>query len=308
MDVGGTKIASALVELESLDELPQVGPIYRIPCNAHEGGDAVLSRITDFARQTASKSDKPIDAIAISTTGTVRESDGSIAYYGDTIPGWTGEPVAEHLTNELGVNAFVLNDLNAYALGEYQYGAGKPFEDILVVASGTGVSAAVISNGKLMLGHNGYAGAFELAQQVSFTYGNHEFASTKNIEEVASGLGIEDCYQELTGKVATGEEVSKLAEAGDVDAAAVIEAAGLALGQCMGHWSNIFDPGAIIVGGSVFNAGPIFDKALLKGFEQGASVLQADTPIVRAELGESAPLVGAAIYAYLKRPAEVSLR
>ena len=126
-----------------------------------------------------------------------------------------------------------------------------------MLAIGTGIGGAVVSNGKLMMGSHGYAG--ELGHvQVSL---GHDVPCTcgkiGHLEAVASGTGIEFCYAKFSGEKKSGPEISKLANEGDKDAVAAIELAGRSLGRIIAMYLSIFDPEKIVLGGSVIKSGKI---------------------------------------------------
>lgn len=108
-----------------------------------------------------------------------------------------------------------------------------------------------------MMGSHGYAG--ELGHvQVSL---GHDAPCTcgkaGHLEAVASGTGIEQSYDRLTGKKLSGPEISKLANEDDEDAIASIELAGRSLGRIIAMYHSIFDPEKIVLGGSVIKSGKI---------------------------------------------------
>lgn len=126
-----------------------------------------------------------------------------------------------------------------------------------MLAIGTGIGGAVVSNGKLMMGSHGYAG--ELGHvQVNL---GHDAPCTcgkvGHLEAVASGTGIESSYARFTGEKKSGPEISDLANKGDKDAVASIELAGRSLGRIIAMYLSIFDPEKIVLGGSVIKSGKI---------------------------------------------------
>ena len=108
-----------------------------------------------------------------------------------------------------------------------------------------------------MMGSHGYAG--ELGHvQVSL---GHDVPCTcgkaGHLEAVASGSGIERNYKRISGKDATGPEISELANNGDKDAIDAIELAGRSLGRVIATYLSIFDPEKIVLGGSVTRSGSV---------------------------------------------------
>ena len=123
-----------------------------------------------------------------------------------------------------------------------------------------------------------------------------------HVETVASGTAIAALYQgkhwdEKLDPSLMGAQVAARANAGDLEALAVIERAGRALGEAIGSWCNLFDPELVVLSGSVTKAGPPWRRALDEGFKSQVLAPLVDTPILYAALGGDSPLVGAAEHA-----------
>ena len=73
----------------------------------------------------------------------------------------------------------------------------------------------------------------------------------------------------------------------------IIRQAGYALGVALAGWTSMLDPELVILSGSVAKAGALWRDAVGEGFTNRISPVQADLPIVDAQLGGDAPLVGA---------------
>lgn len=287
IDVGGTKIAGALVRYDAPDAKPTVMEAASVPTDAASGGDAVLDRIVSLAAKTIAASPiKPL-GIGVGTAGRVDATDGSIAYANDIMPGWTGQPVKSRLQAEFGMPVSVLGDVQSHALGEARWGAAKGAQTCIVMAPGTGLGGGVVCHGRIVRGAHGFAG------EIGSTLNPFD-PEDGNLESVASGSGIEMRYEALSGKRLTGAEISKLAYEGDEDALQTIRNAGRALGIALASWANILDPEMAVVSGSVTKAGPVWREALQGAFEECAPEVLSSLPIVDAELGSAAPLVGAA--------------
>ena len=152
VDIGGTKIASALAT-QSGSDLPSVSGKSEIPTPAQAGSKAVVDAVFESVRRCLALTNQTPDAIGIASAGVVNTETGAITSATDLIIGWAGTPLGELVEREFGLPVAVLNDVHAHALGEWTYGAGKGFDSMLAVAVGTGIGGAIIAGGKLHLAH-----------------------------------------------------------------------------------------------------------------------------------------------------------
>ncbi|MDO4443721.1 MAG: ROK family protein [Slackia sp.] len=290
VDVGGTKIACALVRYECVEKAPVIVEKRSVPTHAREGGEAVLDRIVQAVRAMkafALESDEALAGIGVGTAGRVDARDGSIAYANEIMPGWTGRPVAARLRDEFGMPVAVLGDVQSHALGEARWGAARGAQTCIVMAPGTGLGGGLIVGGRIVRGAHGFAGEIGATP-------NTLAAGDGNLESVASGSGIEARYEAKTGTHLSGAEISAWANEGDPAAREAIENAGRALGIALAGWANMLDPEMAVVSGSVVKAGPIWRDALQKAYIEHAPAVLGGLRIVDASLGDAAPLIGAA--------------
>lgn len=292
LDIGGTKIAGAIV-MRKAGETPRVVFREEVATKAQQGGTAVLGRVVKLAQQLAAKSEGNLAGIGVATAGRVNAERGCIAYANEIMPGWTGQPVRAALEDACSLPAAVLNDVQAHALGEARWGAGRGAETCLVVAAGTGIGGGIITQGKILRGTHGFAGEIGCSPNPLGSAALGVEGGIVDLEAVAAGSGIERCYRNYTGKTLTGAEISAAANSGDTDACRIIEQAGYALGVCLAGWTSMLDPDLIVLSGSVAKAGALWRSAVSKGFTERISPVQALLPIVDAKLGADAPLVGA---------------
>lgn len=298
IDIGGTKIGGGIVRYDARGRYPDVVNYQTIPTQAQEGGAALLARVVELVGslidQAQSNTDYPLVGVGVATAGRVLAADGSIAYANDILPGWTGQPVRSTVEERYGYPCAVLNDVQAYALGEVRHGAAAGVRTAVVAAVGTGLGGAVIVNGSVLTGAHGYAG--ELGHTLSPAAAGITCAcgSESHLESVASGSGIEARYADATGEHVSAGEVAQRACAGEKDALRIIRQAGRSLGESIGSWANMLDPELVVLSGSVCNAGAPWRGALMEGVTAQLPEQMRGLPIVEATLGNFAPVVGAA--------------
>ena len=132
-DIGGTSIKHGIC----VDN--QLSSVKETPTDARKGARHVMETVISLIRDTSVR----YDAIGISTAGQVNAATGSIIYANQNIPGYTGTQIRQELENLFHVPVMVENDVNAAAMGEAIYGAGKAFDSFLMRTYGTGVGGAV---------------------------------------------------------------------------------------------------------------------------------------------------------------------
>ncbi|MDO4502115.1 MAG: ROK family protein [Coriobacteriia bacterium] len=300
IDLGGTKIAGALVRYESDGQAPVIVARTAVPTNAQEGGENVLARVISVAKEMAAASDEQPVGVGIAAAGCISPDDGSVLYANEIMPGWTGQPLAAATSQALGVPAAAMGDVHGHALGETRWGGAKGLSSCLFVAAGTGMGGAYVVDGKVLRGAHGAAGHIGHTIHPAASGFTCACGGQDHVEAVTSGTGIGCLYQgaSLTNAdydpAVTGAQVSERAEQGEQKAVDALKAAGFALGQAMGSWANILDPAAIVLTGTVVNAGPLWRQALNEGYASQAMPPMRETPIVAATLGGDAPLIGAA--------------
>lgn len=296
VDVGGTKIAGAVALYDLAHPgMPELACRRTVPTEAKRGGDAVLDIILRLVDDLAADAPLPVSAVGVGTAGRVDAKTGNIAFANEIMPGWTGQPLGDTLRERTGLPAAVLNDVQAHALGEARWGSGAGAQTCVVAAAGTGLGGAIVAHGRVVRGMHGFAGEFGAVMNPLDR--EKRAGGRDDLESVASGSGIEACYAACGGESITGAEISARANAGETLASQVIEQAGYALGLALADWTTLLDPELAIVSGSVTKAGSLWWRALRRGFAERVSPVLAQLPIVEAQLGGDAPLVGAAEHA-----------
>jgi len=300
LDIGGTKIASALVTLEE-GRAPVVEFAGKVPTEAKHGGAHVLRTAIDSARRVIEAAGGAVDGIGVSSAGVIDPRTGDVTYANEIMPGWGGTHLGAELEAAFGVPARVLNDVHAHALGEARWGGGRDTTSCLVVAVGTGIGGAFVEDGRIMLGaHNeaGHIGHVSCSDAVGVPC---PCGATGHLEPIAAGPGIIERYVELGGDATMpdgtpidGAEIDRRAAAGDEAAKAAEDRSGHAIGEVLGSLVNMLDPDCVILSGSVAQCGPAWHDAMARGWHEAVMPPVARTPILSGDLGGDAPLIGAA--------------
>jgi glucokinase len=224
-------------------------------------------------------------------------------------------PIRDLVSERVGLPVFVDNDANVAALAEQLYGAGRGADDIVLLTIGTGIGGGLILNGEVYRGATG-AGA-ELGHVVIDINGppcQGNCPGRGCLEALASGtaLGREglaaaesDPDSVLAAMLAEGQRidgraVTEAALGGDPTAIAVFDLIGTRLGSGLVTFANIFEPRMIVVGGGVMAAGDLLLDPARRILRARALRPMNEIPVVAAELGPDAGMIGAAAMARIE--------
>jgi len=155
VDLGGTKIAIALVEWDG-----RVRAQRQIRDHRGSPPQEIVLSIAAAVRELLAAEGVRLEGlpgIGVGTSGHVNYDKG-IVITNSNLPGFAGFPLGDALQSELGVPVFVDNDANAQAWAEYRFGAGQGFPDMAFVTASTGVGAGLIVHGSVFRGVTGTAG------------------------------------------------------------------------------------------------------------------------------------------------------
>ncbi|SBT42297.1 ROK family protein [Micromonospora auratinigra] len=282
VDIGGTKTAAALVRGGAVLARTQA------PTPARDGAAAVLDTAAALVR---SLGDAPV-SVGVGAPGLVDPATGLLTAATSSISDWSAVDVPGGLRARLDLPGVVLNDVQAFTLGEAVHGAGRGLPTVIGVAVGTGIGGGVHAAGTLLTGRLGAAGHLGHVPVPQALGRACPCGATGHVEAVAAGPAIAARYTELTGDVVALPEVVRRARAGDDTAAALLAEAGAALGTALAGLANTLDPDRIVVGGGA--AVPELLAAVGPALAAGCMPVLGAVPLVPAALGGDAPLVGAA--------------
>ena len=161
LDVGGTKVLGAI--FNEKDEI-----IFRLKKRSKSGGSAsedvekVIIDVVEEMIKESGISRKKLNAVASCAPGVIDQEKG-IVLFTPNLP-WRDYDMASSMRKQFGVPFFVGNDVNLGVLGEYHFGAGRGYKNIVGFFVGTGMGGGLILNGSLYTGHQFKAAAQAVAQ------------------------------------------------------------------------------------------------------------------------------------------------
>lgn len=308
IDLGGTNIVVGVVDKDN----KIIGKGERktnIPRPAEEIFDDMYVAAIDALEQ-AGLSLKDIEYVGLGTPGAVEPESGVISYSANLF--FNNVPAKQMLEERFGKMAFVGNDANCAAFGEYIAGAGKYARNMIAVTLGTGVGGGIILRDKLLVGFNGAAG--EIGHMVINVDGEQCNCGRKGCwETYASATALIRMTKELDDKGVDPILRKAIEDEGEINAKVAYIAARDGSESCKElcekyakyvatgvlNLINMLQPEVICIGGGVSHEGdalltPIKKYIAKESYTRNSSE-DKQTVIKLAELGNDAGIIGAAL-------------
>jgi fructokinase len=288
VDLGGTKVEACLV-----DETRTVLARKRRPSEPGLGREKVVGNILELVAETAGGA--RCEAVGIGTPGTYSAAD-DIMYGAPHTPLYEKPGLVSLLRSSLSVPLIVENDANCLALAEFFAQCHGRFSTVMAVILGTGMGSGLILGNRLYRGPHGNAG--EIGHTSIAMDGRLCECGRRGCGEAyLSGPSLGRRYAELTGEVLAPGKIFERYEAGDGDACRVFEDSCRIMAELFANCVNILDLEAIVLGGGVSNI-PIWYTGVPPVMAKSLFGIPGRTvPILKAVLGDSAGVIGAAYLA-----------
>jgi fructokinase len=292
IDLGGTKIEGAVIratpELQVIDR-------QRIPTEANQGYDHILSQIQKLIQQISDKAGAKPSKIGIGTPGIV-DKETNLIKNSNTL-GLIGRPMKNDLEDLLGIKVTMANDANCFAMAEALLGAVPDVvtnpEVVFGVIMGTGVGSGIVVNGKVIYGKHGIGG--EWGHNILDESGDECYCGKKGcVESFISGPAIEKYYFKLSQKKVIASDIYKLHLEGDSAASDTMYRFVHYFGRALATIINIIDPEVIVFGGGLGKLDLIYNE----GREEVKKYIfnyDLRTHFIKPKLGDSAGVIGAAL-------------
>src|SRR5438067_538190 len=269
----------------------------------------IAAQVARLVAELRDASPARVSAVGVGLPGLVNPQTGRVVISSD-LPAVVRGDLRAELSAATGLLVTLDNDANAGAMGEYAVGAGRGSRDMFYVTIGTGIGGAIIIDGKLWRGASGFAGEFGHItidpEGVECACGNvgclETVASAPNIVRRTRERLLRDSTSSLSrlglNKDFTAADIAHAARDGDDFAALMIERTGRYIGTAIAAVINLLNPGRIVLGGGVMDAGELILDPIIR--EAGRRSFQPNfesTQIVAATLGPDAAPIGAALLA-----------
>jgi len=226
---------------------------------------------------------------------------------------WKGQiPFAELMTQKFGIPTALTNDANAAAIGEMIYGAARGMKHFIMITLGTGVGSGIVIDGKLVYGHDGFAG--ELGHTTAVRNGRVcGCGKTGCLETYASATGVARTAREILElrkepsslrniptDIITSKDVYEAAIEGDAIALEIFEYTGKILGEALADFIAFSAPEAIVLFGGLTKSGDLILKPIVEHMNANVLPLWRDkVKVMFSELKEAdAAILGASALAW----------
>ncbi len=301
IDIGGTKIAAALVS-----ESGEIIRDLKVPTPAKDSekiADAVVDLINELA------SGQQVSAVGVAAAGFIDAERANIVYAPNL--SWRNEPLKAKLEARVNLPVFIDNDANAAGWAEFRFGAGRGVKHMVMLTVGTGVGGAVVVDGHLLRGGFGIAaelghinlvpngepcGCGQLGCLESYGSGTALLNAAKRLASSGEPAGARLAELQAAAGELTGQEVYQAIQEGDAGTLALLADLGAALGRAVASLTAVLDPELVVIGGGVSATGDLLLDPIRAAYlaHLPARGFRPELRIVQAELVNDAGVVGAA--------------
>ena len=301
IDIGGTKIAGALV-----DEKGAIVREARVATPVKDPAalvDAVVGLVQDLS------ADQDVLGVGVAMAGFIDHQQANVIY--GTNFGWKNYPLKSEIEAKLEIPVIIENDANAAGWAEYRFGAGQGYQHMVMLTLGTGVGGAIITDGKMLRGGFGVAGELGHMRIVpdglpcgcgqrgcieSYASGTALLRTAKELVDSGDPMGARLAELKQEAGQLTGAEVYQALLERDPGAVGLLNDLASWLGQAIASLSAILDPEIVVIGGGLSQAGELLLEPIRSSFRKysPAGGFRPELAVVTAQFVNDAGVVGAA--------------
>jgi glucokinase len=303
VDLGGTNIRVAIINYSGT-----IVEAIRALVGENPDPKTVIDKISEVIEQVLAKAAvdwQQIAGLGVGIAAQLRGASGVVAVAPNL--GWREVPFGKMLSEKVGQKVRVVNDLEAIAWGEVSFGSARGHQNVLVVFLGTGVGAGVVIDGKLYQGSSGVAA--EIGHVKVEDNGAPCGCSMSGcLEAYLGGANLSRLLQEraqndwpaLLGQAQGDLDaihpglVEELLNKNDPRAEELFDRLAGYLGTVLANATTLFNPSALVLGGTVLDGCPSLKERALKVFQDKVlHVAKEAVEILPAKLGSDAGIIGA---------------
>lgn len=309
IDLGGTNIKAAIFNSDFKAVIEK-----SIPTEAAMGPKHVLDKIAKIIMDmidTTKLSISDIKCMGMGIPGLLDPSEG-VSIFSPNFPNWQDIHVVNHMKTFFDFPIFIDNDVRVNLYGEWRYGSGIGYQNVVLITLGTGLGSGIINDGKVIYGKTSSAG--EIGHMNMYREGRPcKCGSSGCLGRYVSAVGMvntlieklnngqRSIIQDWVGadlSTISAKMISEAYDLGDDVAIEVMHETGRILGFGLSNVINLLNPEVIIVGGGMSAAGDRLLNTVRETIANHALKLSSQAcKIQQAQLGEKAGMIGAATYA-----------
>ena len=286
VDLGGTKILAGVV-----DDRGQVERRREYPTPTASQGELLAG--LDAAIEEILADD--IAALGFGLPSPIDQKAGR-ALQAVNIPLDESVDFRGRMRERFGLPVGIENDANAAAYAEFRFGAARDVETVVMLTLGTGCGGGAVVDGKL------FRGWAEFGHMVIVHDGipcQGTCTGRGHLEPYVTGVAATKLAQAEFGPAVDAHRLVRLANEGEQRAVEILDGIGRHLGSGIGTLVNIFNPELVVIGGGFAAAGDfVLEPAREVMRREALAHAGYRIPIVRAELGTAAGLIGAGLVAF----------
>ena len=307
VDLGGTNVRAAVVTKDG-----RIVGEGRRPSLAMEGPDVTIPEIVLAIRDAMSDAGvqaKDVCGIGMGVPGRHKSREG-IVIWSPNFKDWGGLQLLAPIREQIGAPAYMGNDVNVAALGEFRFGAAKDVNSMVMMTLGTGIGGGIILDGKLWLGAN--EGGGEIGHQIinpngglcgCGNFGDLESEANRDaiIERARRKMflgrttilteGLETKFLDLTPAM-----IAEAANKGDALAIEVLEETGYFVGIGVSNAINFLNVEMVVIGGGISQAGAVLWDAIIRTVHANALIEALEVcRVVPAALADDAGIMGGVV-------------
>ena len=304
VDLGGTNVRAAVADKEG----HRLGEGRR-PSLAMEGPEVTIPQIVQAIRDAMSDAGveaKDVCGIGMGVPGRHISKQG-VVLWSPNFKDWGGLQLLAPIHEQAGIPAYMGNDVNVAALGEFKFGVGHNINSMVMMTLGTGIGGGIILDGKLWLGAN--EGGGEIGHQIINPNGMQ--CGCGNFGDLEGEAGRSAIVERALRKIYMGRKtiltrqaepkclditpamIAEAAAQGDELAIEVMEETGYFVGIGVANAINFLNPDMVVIGGGISQAGPVLWDPIMRTVRANALKEALDVcQVMQSALGDDAGIMG----------------
>lgn len=309
VDLGGTNLKVSAYDAHNLASVYE----HRIPTESQEGWEHVMEQIYGEISLLFQKVPREhIICVGLGIPGLL-DIESGVSKFSPNFPSWENVPVVEWFEERLHLPVYIDNDVRVNLYGEWYCGAGRGKKNVVLLTLGTGLGSGIVMDGHVLYGATASAGEIGHMNMVRTGGRPCRCGSSGCLGRYVSARGLLQTLREKIDRgmscivqewaandwnQITAKMVSEAYDEGDLTAIEAMTETGEMLGYGLVNVINLFNPEVIIIGGGMAAAGErLLRPARTIVKNHALEISREQCAIVTAQLGDSAGMMGAVIYA-----------